>query len=75
MIKLIHTVLLKGTCTVYVGMNFQDSQESSDSLFFPVVMYIPMKGFPEQAKYSVGLDFVHWELIGWLWFSIGGSLM
>jgi len=72
MIKLIHTVLLKGTCTVYVGMKFQ---ESSDSLFFPVVMYIPMKGFLEQEKYSVGLDFVHWELIGWLWFSIGGSLM
>jgi len=23
----------------------------------------------------VGLDFVHWELIGWLWFAIGQSYM
>jgi len=33
-------------------------------------MYI---GFINEKKCKVGLDFVYWELFGWLWFAIGRS--
>ncbi|ROK31131.1 TOX high mobility group box family member 2 [Anabarilius grahami] len=43
------------------------------SLFFPIVPYIREKCFRNKNKCRAGLDFICGELIGWLWFAIGGS--
>jgi len=32
-------------------------------------------GFSDKKKCWMGLGFTHWELIGWLWFAIGGRLI
>jgi len=38
------------------------------------VIYTQIKKLLEQEKKCrAGLDFVHQELIGWLWFAVGGS--
>jgi len=42
-------------------------------LHHSIATYIRVK--ERKKKCRVGLDFVHWKLIGWLWFSIGGSHM
>jgi len=47
--------------------------EVAISLFFLIVTHILVKRLLEQEQMWAGLDFVCGELIGWLWFAIGGS--